>query len=217
MLLMMIVAMTIAMPSTYAQYDRALKRAQKKEFKTKMKEYKKGNWTIYDSSHSLDVALLNHYNKLQEDGAREIMGAASAFKSKNVGKQAAFNSALTEYARQERTMVRGRIESEGGGDANDLQTEFDKFYAAYESLVVKEVKGELEHTYSVIRSKGKDKDGNEIFEMQSYFIVNENRASKARIRAMENAFKETELSQQWANKISDFVREGFEPKTTNEE
>ena len=46
--------------------------------------------------------------------------------------------------------------------------------------------------------------------MQTYFLVDEEAASKARIRAYEQAVKESEAAQKMANKISDFVRAGFE-------
>lgn len=211
MFLMFMVAMAIAMPSnSYGQYDRMKKKAQKKEYKAKMKQFRKEGWTIYASSHSLEVALLSHYKALQEEGADEIVGVASAFKSKNIGKQAAMNSAINEYARRAQSFVQGRIVSDMFNNADEIPEEFDKFYAAYESMVVKEMQGELKPSFSVIRTKGKDDKGNEIYEMQTYFVVNEAAASKARIRAMEEAMKESELSQKYAEKVSGFVREGFD-------
>lgn len=39
--------------------------------------------------------------------------------------------------------------------------------------------------------------------------------TRARIRAYENALKESEAAQKYAQKVSDFVREGFEPKSEN--
>jgi hypothetical protein len=45
--------------------------------------------------------------------------------------------------------------------------------------------------------------------MQTYFVVNEDAATKARIRAYENALKESEAAQKYAEKVSQFVREGF--------
>ena len=206
-LLMIILAMAVAMPESYAQYEKSLTKARKKEYKAKMKEFKKEGWKIYGSSHSLDVALLEHYEKLSDEDAYEVVGVASSFISKNVGQQAAMNAACNNYARQAQSMVKGRIVSDIFSDVDDVPAEFDKFYAAYESLVVNEIKGEMQPSFSVIRSKGIDSSGKEVFELQSFFIVNESAASKARIRAMENALKESEISQQYARKVSDFVRE----------
>jgi hypothetical protein len=88
-------------------------------------------------------------------------------------------------------------------NGTDGEGEFEKMYAAYERLVAKEIKGEMKETFSVIRDNG---DGT--FEMQSFFIVDENAASAARIRAIESAAKESTVAQKYAQKISDFVKEG---------
>jgi hypothetical protein len=154
----------------------------------------------------LDVALLKHYEKLDELGenGHEEVGVASRFKSKNVGHQQAVNNACVTYAQKAGSAVKGRIVSDMAGDGIDTNAEFDHFYAAYERLVEKEIKGEMTESYSVIRDLGKGE-----YEMQSYFIVNEDAASKARIRAMENALRESEAAQKYAQKVSDFVREGF--------
>ena len=44
--------------------------------------------------------------------------------------------------------------------------------------------------------------------MQTYFLVNESAATQARIRAFENATKESEAAQKYAQKVSEFIKEG---------
>lgn len=192
-------------PGANAQ-NKALNKALEKEYKQKMKEYKKENWKLFGSSRSLDVALLLHYEKLNSlgDEASEEVGVASKFKSKNVGHQMAVNNACITYAQRAGSHIKGRIVSDMQGDGVDADVEFDKFYAAYERLVEKEIKGEMKESYSIIRELSGG-----TYEMQTYFIVDERAASKARIRAMENAARESELAQKYAQKVSDFVREGF--------
>lgn len=205
-LIMFLMAVCLLAPHVDAQ-NKTLEKARKKEYKAKMKEYKNENWKLFGSSRSLDVALLTHYDKLNnlgEDG-NEIVGVASKFKSKNVGKQMAINNACLTYAQQAGSQVKGRIVSDMAGDGIDADSEFDNFYAAYERLVEKEIKGEMKESYSIIRENG---DGT--FEMQVYFIVSESAASEARIRAMEAAAKESAAAQKYAQKVADFVREGFE-------
>ena len=187
--------------------NKQLEKKLKQEYKTKMKDYKKDGWKLFGSSHSLDVALLTHYDKLNnlgEDG-RELVGIASRFKSKNIGKQMAVNNACLIYAQQAGSHVKGRVVSDMAGDGVDADAEFDHFYAAYERLVEKEIKGEMLESYSIIHDNG---DGT--FEMQVYFIISESAATKARIRAFENAAKESAAAQKYAEKVADFVREGFE-------
>lgn len=198
--------------SNSSAQNKALEKALKKEYKTKMKEYKKEGWKIFGTTKSLDVALLLHYDKLAELGENgdEIVGVASNVKSKNVGHQVCINNACLRYADSAGSHVKGRIVSDMAQNADDTNMEFDKFYAAYERLVDKEIKGELKESYSIIREI---RPG--LFEMQTYFIVNEDAAMKARIRALENAAKETEIAQKYANKISEFVKEGFRSLNEN--
>lgn len=205
--------MALVMPMAVAQ-NKLLEKAQKKEYKAKIKEFKKEGWKLYGSSRTIEVALLTHYDKLRQLGENgyEVMGEASSFKSKNVGKQMSINNACNIYARNAGSHVKGRVVSDLAGDANNTDAEFEHFYAANETLVEKEIKGEMQESFSVIKD---NKNGT--FSMQTFFIINEDAAVKARIRAMENALKESEAAQKYAKKVSDFVREGFEAENTNEQ
>ena len=205
-IILFLVALCLIAPLAMKAQNKTLNKAMKKEYQTKMKEYKKEGWKLFGSSRSLDIALLTHYDKLNtlnEDG-REVVGVASKFKSKNVGHQIAINSACITYAQQAGSHLKGRVVSDMSGDGVESDEEFDHFYAAYERLVEKEIKGEMRESYSIIRENG---DGT--FEMQTFFIINESAASKARIRALENAAKESAVARKYAEKVSDFVREGF--------
>lgn len=193
-------------PTTVHAQNKALEKALKKEYKTKMKEYKKEGWKIFGSSRSLQVALLTHYDQLKKLGDKgyEVVGICARYKSDNVGHQASINNACNTYARNAGSAVKGRVVSDMASNGDDTSAEFDHFYAAYETLVEKEIKGELQESFCVYKELG---NGEKM--MQTYFIVNEDAASKARIRAYENALKESEAAQRYAEKVSKFVREGF--------
>ncbi len=196
----------VAAPAALAQ-NKALEKALKKEQKEKMKEFKKEGWKLLGTSRSLEVALLKHYDKLTTlgDDGREVVGIASKCKSKNVGHQMAINNACVTYGQQAGSTLKGRVVSDMSGDGTSAEGEFDHFYGAYERMVEKEIKGEMEESFSIIRDNG---DGTA--EVQTFFVVSESAASKARIRALENAMKESEAAQKHAERISSFVREGFE-------
>lgn len=107
--------------------------------------------------------------------------------------------------------MKGRIVSDMANNADDVSAEFDHFYAAYESLVEKEIKGEMIESFSVIRETGKEKvTGAPIYEMQIFYIVDEDAAVTARIRAFENAMRESAAAQKHAEMVSKFINEGFE-------
>lgn len=206
-LVLLLLAFCLVMPVTYAEYkNKALEKARNKEYKEKKKEFKKDNWKLFGSSRSLDVALLTHYDKLNNlgDDGREITGVAGNVKSKNIGHQMAVNNACIRYSQQAGSSVKGRVVSDMAADATTGEGEFDHFYAAYERLVEKEIRGEMEESFTIMRETSPG-----VYEFQTFFIVSESAASKARIRAMENALKESEAAQKHAKSISDFVREGF--------
>lgn len=203
---MFIMALALVVPAVNAQ-NKVLQKAMKKEYKTKMKEYNREGWKLFGSSRSLDVALLKHYDKLEQLGENgyEIVGICAKYKSDNVGHQAAINNACNTYARSAGSHVKGRVVSDMASNGDDTSSEFDHFYAAYESLVEKEIKGEMMESYAIYRDLGKGEKT-----MQVYFIINEDAACKARIRAYENAMKESEAAQKYADKVSNFIKEGFE-------
>ncbi|MBO4561055.1 MAG: hypothetical protein J5705_03685 [Bacteroidaceae bacterium] len=187
-----------------------LSKAIKKEYKAKMKQLKKEKWELYGSSRTLEVTLGKYYEQMDANpNVREIMGYAARFMSKTVGHQSAINDACRTYAQQCGSTVKGRIDSDLASDGLDVQSEFDHFYAAFERLVEKEIQGELQEKFSLIRQIDKE-NGKPIYEMQTYFLVDEEAATQARIRAYENALKESEAAQKMANKIGDFVKAGFE-------
>ena len=187
--------------------NKTLQKALKKEYKAKMKEYKKEGWKITASSRSLDVALLLHYEKLSDENSRELVGAVSNCRSINVCRQAALNNAAAYYASLAGSHLKGRVVSDLAVNQsdNDSNAEFDKLYAAYERCVEKEIKGEMMESYTISRTN--EETGQK--ELQTYFIVNESEATKARIRAWENAQKESEAAQKYATEVSKFINEGF--------
>lgn len=209
-IMMLLVALCMTLGASAAvELTKQQQKQVNKETKTKLKEYKKEGWKIFGSSSTLEGALTRHYSNLvamDEDG-HEVVGVAGNFKSKNIGHQQAVNNACVNYSNEAGSTLKGRVVSDMAANGSDeaAAEEFDHFYAAYERLVEKEIKNEMTESFSIIRDKG-----NGVYEMQTFFIVNESAASKARVRAMENAMKESQAAQRHASTISDFVRKGFE-------
>ena len=96
-ILMILFISFFAVSATEAQNKR-LNKALKKEYKTKMKDLKKGGWELAGSSRSLDVALLLHYEKLNDPSNKELPGEVSSCRSLNICRQAALNNACVYYA-----------------------------------------------------------------------------------------------------------------------
>ena len=202
-----ILAVIVMIPAAIAaDTNKQLQKARNKERKEVMKRLKKEGWQLLGSTRSLEVALLSHWDKLDKtEDSHEEVGISTRSKSKNVGMQMAINNACTSYASKAGSSIKGRIISDLAGDGVDTDAEFEHFYAAYERLVEKEIKGEMDQSFSIIRT---NTDGT--YEIETYFVVSESAASKARIRAFEQAAKESEAAQRYAEKVSEFVRDGFE-------
>ena len=180
---------TIEAQSVYAKQ---LEKMRKKEFKLKMKELSQEGWKVYGMSKPIETALLEHYEELFQkgDAVYELVGIAYNFKSPNAGKVTARNSAAAAYAESAKSYMEGRLVSEVGTDAINEDREFDNLYGAYQRLVASEINGQLKESFTVIRDLGNGKK-----EMQVFFIVDQEAATKARLRAMELAFQETQMAQ----------------------
>ena len=179
-----------------------LSKSEKKSMKAKIKEFKKEGWKIFGSTSSIEFALEKHLLKLQSEDAIEVPGIASSFKSKNVGKQMALNSAMTNYASMMDSEIKGKVVSDMQGDGEFSETEFEKFYAAFKRSVQTTIKDELKESFSIIRDKG-----NGTSEMQTFFIVDKHAASQARVRALEQAGKESVAAQLYAKVVQKFIEE----------
>lgn len=207
-ILVILLAVMTIMPQTLSAQSKALNKALKKQYTAKKKEFKKESWKLFGSSRTIDVCLLTHYEKLNELGeeGEEIVGYAtvSSGRHKNLLKQNAMTNACNTYARNSGSHIKGRVASDMGL-TDEEKSEFEHFYAAYEGLVDKEIRGELKESFTVIKEVSKNQ-----VDMQVFYIVDIDAATKARIRAFENAAKESAVAQKYAEKVSDFIREGFE-------
>lgn len=191
--------------SAQSAYAKQKAKQQKKEFKLKIKKYNSEKWQIFGSSHTLEVALLTHYEALEKEGVFEISGFSTSA-NKNIGKDKLLMSACTSYAQLIGSNIKGRIiEDMGQNLSTEELSEFDHFYAAYENNVKAEIKGELKPSYTVFREI--EVHGKLAYEFEALYIVDEVAASQARIRAFQNAIKESAVAQKYADQVSRFINE----------
>lgn len=202
-ILTLIMALCFLAPTFGQNYSKMTEKAQKKEVKEKMKEYKKKGYDIM-GSRTMEVALTRHYAKLSElgDNGNVFDGTSTRTKSKNLGEQMALNNATLKYAQKAGSTVKGRVVSDNFAEGTSGEGEFEKFYAAYERLVEQKVRHALEPSYSVIKDNG---DGT--YEIVSYFIVNETKARIAREQALDAAIKESQLAGKYGDKIREYAND----------
>ena len=208
-LVLMLMAVTMMLPMANAQeLTKQQAKAVKKEVNKKMKEYKKNGFEIFGSTMTLETKLTQHYTKLwsKEGQVVEVPGFSQA-KSRNLALNAAQNSAAARYATSAGQLIKGRVLSDEALNSADMTAEFDKFYAAFEGKVQQEIKGELRPSFNVAKQNA---DGT--ISVEAYYIVDEEAASRARIKAFELSKNESAAAQKYAQKISDFVNERVVPE-----
>lgn len=176
-----------------------------KSAKKKAKELTAEGWKI-DDSRTLEEVMFLHYQKLRNEENQELVANVignTSVEVLNQGQQFAANIAAISYAKQAGMNLKGRgVVGTGAGTKGTPS--MDRFFEGYEFRVQKEIKGELKRSVSLYREKRK-----EGIDCKIFYIINEAAASKARIRAMEQARKEAEFAIEDAERISEFVREGF--------
>jgi len=201
--------LTVVPQTAFAQLsknqEKTLQKEREKEYKKKIKEYKKEGWKLDATSHSIEVMLLEHYKKLaQSDKNVEFSGEVSQCKSINICKQFALANAQNRYATLASSNIKGRVMALSEANADVPQIEMDKFIAAYENNVKAEAGDVLTESYSIVKE---NKDGTKSY--RTIFILNEEKAGAARTRAMERSLKDTKIATKDAEEISKFVNEDF--------
>ncbi len=202
-IIMLIMALCLIAPATFAQQALTPKQEKlcNKNAKDRAKQLKKDGYEIMGSL-PLQDALYKHFAKM-EMGASEQLGNGHS-KSQNNGRQMCLTAAMSEYASKAVSQIKGRSVTDSYGNEVDTENdpEFARFYAAYERLTQKEIKGELQESFTIVK---KNPDGSYDFRM--YFLVDEDKALSRRQKALKDAAAETQLAQDYAKQVSDFIKE----------
>lgn len=178
-----------------------------KSAKKAAKELKKQGWKT-DGVEPLENLLYQHIKNYKAPGCKEMIGTVQGgtnITTLNQAKQWSYNMVAMSYAKQAGGILRGRIDGESGGALKNVDLAADNFYEAYEMAVQKEIKGEITYDFGIYKEK---KDNT--LDFRGYYILNEDGAAAARLRALDNAVKESDAARRNAEKISEFVRQGFE-------
>lgn len=196
-----LLAFSILIAAPQVTYSQNLNKVLEKEYKKKLKEYKKDGWKI-ESDRSAEVVLMKHFNKLNEnEDLKTIIGTSTNCKSTNVCRQTALNNAQNEYARLVSGKIEGAFASIVKADANRPQEEIDKMVGGLVNEVKADLSGVLQPSYSVYREK------NGLKEYRTVFFVNEKELVGNMEKVLEQSIKETKLTIEEARSISKFVGE----------
>lgn len=200
-LIMLLMAFCLISPMANAELTKKQEKNISKMAKNRAKQLEKEGYTAMGSL-PLYSALEKHYTAL-ENGALEQIGNGHS-KSKNNGRQMCLTYAIAEYASKEVSQLKGRSVTDGYGNEVDTANdpEFARFYAAYERLTQKEIKGELKESFSVCKQLP---DGS--YEIVMYLTIDESKANDRRQKALDGAIKESGLAKEYAKQVSSFINE----------
>lgn len=197
-ILLVAVAIIVAFVPVRSQSKQDARMA-KKEAKLTAKQLEKEGFKLLELG---DLKLqLESYLLKTKSGSRQIIGVAQGCKTLNIGIVTAKNNAMNDYATMIGGVVKGRITSTVS-NVSDVQA--DEIVAAYERLVLKEIKGEIQSGVTLYREKKK------VFDVRAYCYIDYDAAHSAKMRAMTQALEELNLTQQFGSNVSDWIDEGFE-------
>lgn len=179
--------------------------AQSKQvLKSVKKEAKKAAQQLQmDGYRLLEIGDLQYqfeeYLLKVKSGHQQIVGTAEGCKSLNLAKITALSNALNEYAMMSGGLIKARIVS---NTSNINGQQIDDIVAAFERTFSKEIKGEVQ-TYLILV-----KDNKNSYDIRTFCIIDNEAAHSARIKAMQIALEELQLSQEYGSAISDWIDEG---------
>lgn len=193
---------SLTLTYTLSAQNKQLAKAQKKEYKAKMNEFKKDRYKIIGSSRTIEVALLTHYDKLNSDDYEGFGIVSENCPTINLCDRKSWTDAAARYATELNSQVRGIINSATGYDASPGSpdhTAQDKFFGAFEQKVSADISGKLKRSFSVYSEKKR--------RYESFYYIDEDAAHKARMNALKQAQEETDANVEWADSISDRINQ----------
>lgn len=181
-----------------------LTKEQMKSLKKTIKQIGKEGWKVFGTSYTLEYALKKHYERKSAEGAMEIIGDASAFSERHVslGTKMALTNACVNYASLNETKIEGMAINEISNSTDLSKESFDKFFATYKTSCQATIRGDLNHSFSIIKD-----NGNGTMSMRSFFVVDKKAAMESRLRVLEQLALESDDAQRYANVIKKYIGE----------
>lgn len=199
----------VSVADAQPDYSKAVIKQMKKECKKKTKQLSSEKWEVFGSSHSLEGALMVHYEKLMAEGVTEMVGFATSTQ-KNIGSAKLLQDAVEKYASLHSQNIKGRTVTKHGSEVSDEDIiEIDNFLQGFDSKVQGAIRGELKPSFMIYRQVSTP-SGKPSYEFEGYFLVDTEAAHQARLRAMEEMLKEQEAMHKLSDKTAKWIKEAFE-------
>ena len=185
-----------------------LEKAKEKERKEVLKRLKKENWRVLDSSKSIEVALMEHWVKMDQTGYDEVVGVSSKGKNKNQLMTMAMNNAIVTYSQLSSQKIKAFATALYSGDTNNVNKELESFYDTYVRALSKEIHGELMKSFVAYRENG---DGS--IEVCAFYIIDSEKADESR----NNTLQRLSNNDDEISKVSKYIIETIETHNLREQ
>lgn len=178
-------------------------KADKKAVAARVKEFSAEGWKSLQSE-GLSELYKRHHDKLTGNpDLMEFVGTAEGVKTTNMGMAKARSSAIAAYAEYCSGMLRSRITT----DLQDINAEqADNLVSGYERILAQKLEKDLRPSYYMYR------DAFNGYDVRGFFLVDESEMAKKQLEALKEAANQAKLAFDYANGISDFIKEGFDKK-----
>lgn len=200
---LMVISLTALMMAVIPTMEaQNLSKAEKKEAQKAAKELVKDHWKIQGGG-TIEGNMIRFMAR-QVQGETPLYGTAlGGYQEPDLALSNCLTQAITEYVRTTgNAIIQERVTSEL---AKLSSSESANLVDMAELNFIKELKGELRSPVIKI-SRGDAKQGT--FEMQCWWLINEDKIEQMSQRAVQKALSEVEDASEVGNRISDFVNGG---------
>lgn len=197
-----ILVLTAVLSVSAGDSAKNLQKAREKERKEVLKQMKKENWRVMDSSKSIETAMLEHWLAMEGSGFSEVVGISPKGKNKNQLMTMAMNNAVVVYSQNAEQTVKSVATALFKGDDANVNKELETFFNSFSRALSKEVRGELVKSFIAYRDAG---DGN--IEVRAYYVIDEEKANRSFIEALEYAGEEDPDAQDISQQLIQSFRE----------
>jgi len=196
----MLCAFAMTNVTVYAQSAKQLK-AERKAVAARVKELSAQGWQSLQSDGLATLISEHNAKKRNNPNLYEISGTANQVKTTNLGKAESRNNAINEYAEYCGGMLRARITS----DLRDVdEAQADNMISGYERILAQKLNGEVRPSYYIYKEVGNGK-----YDVRGFFLIDEERLERKHKEAIKEAADEAKVAYDYANGISDFIKQGF--------
>lgn len=196
----MLCAFAMTSGTVYAQSAKQLK-AERKAVEARVKELSAQGWQSLQSDGLTTLISEHNAKKRNNPNLYEISGTANQVRTTNLGKAESRNNAINEYAEYCGGMLRARITS----DLRDVdEAQADNMISGYERILAQKLNGEVRPSYYIYKEVGNGK-----YDVRGFFLIDEERLERKHEEAIKEAADEAKIAYDYANGISDFIKQGF--------